>query len=137
MDTITLVDIDCNISELLSLINSIDPCIQFTFEVEINNQLPFLDVLVLRTAFSFSTSVYCKLFAVSFPPHFRSNHPIQQEMVAFYSYVSCGQQICSDSSSLDGEISYLKSLAFCRVILLPSLTKLSRNFAILGLLLNF
>jgi hypothetical protein len=44
----------------LEYINQIHPNIKFTMETEINNSLPFLDVLISRTPSGFSTSVYRK-----------------------------------------------------------------------------
>jgi hypothetical protein len=59
-DTFVLVSSTADISSLLSLINSIDPCIQFTYEMENNNSLPFLDVLVSKHSDRFSTTVFRK-----------------------------------------------------------------------------
>lgn len=37
-----LVDKNANISALISIINSINPCIQFTYEVECGNRIRFI-----------------------------------------------------------------------------------------------
>ena len=60
----------------------------FTYEIENNGVLPFLDTLVSRTEEGFSTSVYHNHFAVSLPPHSHSCHPPSQKMAAFYTFVN-------------------------------------------------
>ena len=103
--------------------NSIDPCIQFTLEIENDNPLPFLDVLVSKDIDRFSTTVFRKSFSVSLPPHALSNHPPQQKMAAFYTYVYRALHICSDPSNLSNELNYLKSLALSRATTILSLIK--------------
>ncbi|XP_054710410.1 uncharacterized protein LOC129220094, partial [Uloborus diversus] len=58
---------DLNVDEVLVILNSIDSHIQFSYELEQNNCLPFLDVLVSRTESCFETTVYRKPFSVSLP----------------------------------------------------------------------
>ena len=59
-DTCTAIHLD-RIDEFHQHLNSIEPSIQFTCEVEKNNQLPFLDVLMKREEDgSISTSAYRK-----------------------------------------------------------------------------
>ena len=113
-DTFVLVDKNFDRSQLLSLVNSIDPCIQFTHEEESNNKLSFLDVLVSKNGSVFSTSVFRKPFSVSMPPHVNSSHPWQQKVSAFYSYTYRALRLCSDPQSLKSEVAFLKSLAVYR-----------------------
>ena len=96
------------------MVNSVDPCIQFTFEVENDNSLSFLDVLVSKHNNRFSTAVFRKNFAISAPPHALSNHAPSQKIAAFYTYVYRALKICSDDSILSKELNYLKSLALSR-----------------------
>ncbi|XP_054722649.1 LOW QUALITY PROTEIN: uncharacterized protein LOC129232538 [Uloborus diversus] len=62
---------------LLSTLNSIDPCIQFTIEMETDSSLSFLDVFITKSNDEFMTSVFRKPFAVTLPPHkcFSSSKP--------------------------------------------------------------
>ena len=59
-DTFVLVPSNTDFSNLLSLVNSIDSCIQFTLEVESDNSLSFLDVLISKDIDWFSTTVFRK-----------------------------------------------------------------------------
>jgi hypothetical protein len=49
-----------NAKALLNTLNSKHKNIEFTMETEINNELPFLDVLIKRDTFGFHTTVYRK-----------------------------------------------------------------------------
>lgn len=62
-----LILFNLDLSGLLTLVNSVDPEIQFTFEVEENNSLLFLAALVSKHSDRFSTAVYRNLYAVSLP----------------------------------------------------------------------
>ena len=55
-DTITCVKNDC-IAYALDQVNSFHEQIQFTYEVEHNNKLPFLDVLFIKNANKMDTAV--------------------------------------------------------------------------------
>ena len=46
-DTITFANIEA-IDRILTVLNSFDPNIQFTYETEENSKLPFLDVMLCR-----------------------------------------------------------------------------------------
>ena len=57
-DTFVLIPSNTDFSSLLSLVNLIDRCIQFTMEVENDDSLSFLDVLVSKDIDRFSTTVF-------------------------------------------------------------------------------
>ena len=113
-DTFALVKQNTNIDDLISLMNSLDPRIQFTFEKETNNTITFLDVKIQKNHSEFSTTVFRKSFAVQLPPHSKSCHPLSQKMSAFYFYVCRALRVCSDESSLNIELNFLKSVAINR-----------------------
>ena len=99
-----------DISTILEIANNIDPHIQFTFDT--HNKLHFLDVLVVRYDSFFKTCVYRKTFSASIMLHALSNHPPNQKIDAFYIYVYRPLKICSDLSSLNSELYYLKTCFF-------------------------
>ncbi|XP_054719035.1 uncharacterized protein LOC129228383, partial [Uloborus diversus] len=99
---------------LLSTLNSIDPCIQFTIEMETDSSLSFLDVFITKSNDEFMTSVFRKPFAVTLPPHKCSSHPPNQKLASFKAFVFRALNICSSSNSLNAELSCLKAVAFDR-----------------------
>ena len=109
-DAFVLVPFNTNFSSLLSLLSSIDRCIQFPMEVENDNSLSFLVVLVSKDIDQFSTTVFRKSFPVCLPPHVLSNHPPHQKMAVFYIYVYRALYICADPSNLSNELNYLNPL---------------------------
>ena len=64
-----------SIEHVLSKLNGYHDNIEFTYEIENDGKLPFLDVLVIRKDYEVETTVYCKspnndihLHWQSFPP---------------------------------------------------------------------
>lgn len=114
-DSFVLIDLThYNINVILDILNSIDPFIQFTFEIENQNRLAFLDVLVIKEDTKFLTTVYRKPFSVSLPPHFRSNHPPKQKLAAFNTLIFRAHNICSNKDLFYNEINYIKAIAVDR-----------------------
>ena len=58
-DMITFANIE-GIDHILTVLNSFDPNIQFTYEIEENSKLPFLDVMLCRKDNKLVCSVYRK-----------------------------------------------------------------------------
>ena len=58
-DMITFANIEA-IDHILTVLNSFDPNIQFTYEIEENSKLPFLDVMLCRKDNKLVCSVYRK-----------------------------------------------------------------------------
>ena len=110
-DTSVVVPSNSDFLNLLSSANSIDRCIQFSFEVGNDCFLSFLDVLVSMYIEQFLMTVCRKSFSISLPPHTLSNHLPQQKMATFYAYVYRALQFCFDPSNLSNEFYFLKSLS--------------------------
>ncbi|VEL38583.1 unnamed protein product, partial [Protopolystoma xenopodis] len=70
------VQFDANIKLItfLCFINQVDCNIKLTMEMEVNNTLPFFDVLVIRAGEKLSRDVYRKPTHVGFILNFFSNH---------------------------------------------------------------
>ena len=84
-------------------LNGLCQKIQFTVEMEENNQLPYLDVLVHRHEDTLTTSVYRKKTKTSQYLHFQSHHPPQVKT----SVVSClkkKEERVSRGKSLSNEL---------------------------------
>jgi hypothetical protein len=65
------------LQEFFDHINNIRPSIQFTMETEVDNNIPFLDVLVIRKQSAITTIVYRKPSHTGRYPNFHSE-PVQQ-----------------------------------------------------------
>ncbi|XP_048246379.1 uncharacterized protein LOC125377366 [Haliotis rufescens] len=77
-DTFVILKQDQNPTLLLQHLNQQHPRVQFTIEIEKDNQLPFLDVLVCRnSANRIQTSVYRKPTHTDQYIHFNPNHPLR------------------------------------------------------------
>ena len=110
-DTFILVPSNTDFPSLMSWVNLIDHCIQFTFEVENNNSLLFLDVLVSKHTYYLSTLIGSQQLSSENSPHALSIYPPQQKMAAFCTGLWCFTDICSDVSNFSNELNYLKSLS--------------------------
>lgn len=114
-DTFVFVYNPFDISAILKTVNYIEQHIQYTFEFENSNNLPFLDVLVIRCDSFNKTSDYRKSFTVYlYCPHALSNPPSNQKIGVFCIYGIFALKICSDSDSLEDEQNYLKSVSVKR-----------------------
>ena len=78
-DSFILIENSFDINHVLQVANSVDSHIQFMFELDDSNTLPFLDILVIKYDSSFKTCVYRKPFSVSWPPHTLSNHSTNEK----------------------------------------------------------
>jgi hypothetical protein len=72
-------------STLLSLLNSQNPSIKFTYEEEVDGSLPFLDVRVTRRDSRIEFDVYRKLTNTQRCIPITSCHPMVPKMAAFHS----------------------------------------------------
>jgi hypothetical protein len=90
-------------------LNSIDPQIQWTYEVEKDHSISFLDVFVTRDSDgNFITSVYRKPTHSDRYLHYSSNHPIQQKVSAIHTLKYRALAYCSEKSDLEKELSHLQ-----------------------------
>ena len=96
-DTCTAIHPD-RIDEFHQHLNSIEPSIQFTCEVEKNNQLPFLDVLMKREEDgSISTSVYRKPTHTDQYLQYSSHHPLSHKLSVIRTLFSRADVLSSDA----------------------------------------
>ena len=86
------------IDEFHQHLNSIEPSIQFTCDVEKNNQLPFLDVLMKREEDgSISTSVYRKPSHTDQYLQYSSHHPLSHKLSVIKTLFSRADVLSSDA----------------------------------------
>jgi hypothetical protein len=96
------------LQQFLHHINSLGPTIKFTMEVEVNNTLPFLDILVMKKGPNLATKVYRKPTHIGRYLHFKSNHPHHVKRGITQSLVSGAKVICQDRKDFKREIKNIR-----------------------------
>lgn len=103
-DTITALPEE-NIESFHDLLNNIEPALQFTKEIEINNELPFLDMTIKRNSNdgTLSFKVYRKKTHTDRYLDFYSNNPLQHKKSVIKSLFDRAKKLCDDNSLEDEE----------------------------------
>ena len=98
-DTLTALALPADaIGRFHNHLNSINPHIQFTVEVESNNSLPFLDVLLTHESDgNITTSVYRKPTHTDKYLDFSSHHPLQHKISVIRTLFSQASVLSSSS----------------------------------------
>lgn len=99
-----------SLSNFLSFINSREPTIKFTIEVEKDNSLPFLDILISKDNNNFRTTVYRKPTNTNRYLNFESNHNISVKTGVVKSLYDRAKTICSDRDSFEKEKLFIKNV---------------------------
>ena len=107
-DTCTALPSHC-INEFLDHLNSVEPSIQFTVEVESNGRLPFLDVLLERDEDgSISTTVYRKPTHTDRYLDFSSHHPLAHKVAVVKTLHGRAEAIGSSVVHKDNEVRHVR-----------------------------
>ena len=97
------------IDEFLNHLNSVEPSIQFTVEVESNGRLPFLDVLLEHEEDgSISTTVYRKPTHTDRYLDFSSHHPLAHKIAVVKTLHGRAEAISSSVVHKDSEIRHVR-----------------------------
>ena len=95
--------------EVIALLNSFHPNIKFTHEVEIDQQIAFLDVLLKKGENGMvQTSVYRKPTNNSIYIHWQSYAPKQWKVGTVTGIIRRAYEICSTEESLKMELAHIK-----------------------------
>ena len=106
-DTIAITSHD--LWETLQKLNDIDENIKFTMEMASDGNLPFLDCSIsLQEKREIITKVYRKPTHAGQYTHFPSNQPLHVKLSIIKTLIRRAQFICSDKTSLNKEISYIR-----------------------------
>ena len=101
--------------EVLQKLNSYDPKIQFTFEIEKNSTIPFLDVLIRRTEDNqLETTVYRKKTNNNIYMNWKSYSPQSWKIGTLRNLIRRAAMICSQPEDLQREINHLEKV-FCEI----------------------
>ena len=109
-DIFVLVRSSEHVSKLSEYFSSKHPNIRFTYELENENTLPFLDVNVFRDAGKFSTTVHRKNTFSGVYSNFRSFMPDTYKRGLVSTLLYRAYMICSSFQSLHDEIERLKDI---------------------------
>ena len=97
------------IGEILQKLNDIDENIEFTMEKTSEGNLPFLDCIIsLNEKREIKTKVYRKPTHTGQYTCFSSNQPLHVKLATIKNLVRRVKFICSDQTSLNEEISYIR-----------------------------
>jgi hypothetical protein len=135
-DTIALVKGDADVDKLTAILNSFHPSIQFTKEPEINQSLPFLDILIHRRSSPndsrldhswFSTSIFRKSTFTGLILKWNSFVPLYHKRGAISSLVYRAIRISSDYVLLHKELIFIRQIAVSNGYPLPFVLNIIRT----------
>jgi len=112
-DVFILIDDNDNFDNaraLLKTLNSKHKNIEFTMETEINNELPFLDVLIKRDTLGFHTTVYRKKTFTGTYMNWKSLAPRTYKIGLINCLLNRAQRICSSEKLFKEEVSRIKKI---------------------------
>ena len=107
-DIFVLIRSSDHITKLAEYFSSKHPNIRFTYELEIENTLPFLDVNVFRDADKFSTTIHRKSTFSGVYSNFRSFMPDTYKRGLVSTLLYRAYMICSSFQSVHDEVEKLK-----------------------------
>ena len=108
-DTIPYINEE-SIERVLSKLNGYHDNIEFTYEIENDGKLPFLDVLVIRKDYEVETTVYRKNTNNDIYLHWQSFSPTTWKRGTLQTLVSRAFRVCSNDKHLENEIKHLKKV---------------------------
>ena len=109
-DTFLLFNSQNDVKKFHKYIGSRHKNISFTFEIENNNNLAFLDVLVSRDDNKFLTSLYRKPTFSGLYSNFSSYMPKDYKKGLMYTLLHRGFSLCTNWSKFKSELLILKSI---------------------------
>ncbi|XP_044752692.1 uncharacterized protein LOC123312368 isoform X1 [Coccinella septempunctata] len=95
----------------LDLLNSLHPSIKFTCELEVNDRLPFLDLIIERDNCSLNFDIFRKPTTTDSVIPFTSNHPYSQKFSSFHSMFHRLFNIPLSPSNFQKELSIIRQIA--------------------------
>ena len=100
---------------ILKELNSYHPRIKFTYELEENNKITFLDVLINRISLNeIETNVYRKKSNTDIYINWYKHAPLQWKIRALQNLITRAKNISSTEDLLNHEIEHLKTV-FCNI----------------------
>ena len=112
-DTFVLIEPTTNVVDVLNILNNFHPSIKFTYEVEANRSLPFLDVRVTRSPErqTFETTIYRKPTFTGLMTKWDSFVPMNYKKASIDSMIRRALSICSTYASLVAEFDEIRRIS--------------------------
>ena len=130
-DVLCLIPEDFDLNNYLDFINNLCPSLKFTFELESDGKIPFLDVLIHRFENDLKFSVYRKSTHSESYLHFYSMTALNVKIGVAQGLFLRALRIC-DPSYLDDEINHIKcsltKLAYPDDVLNKALSKAKTSY---------
>ena len=108
-DTFALFKLESDCDKFLSSLNSLHPALHFTFEKEVNQSLPFLDVFIEKSGNNFLTSIYRKPTFTGQYLRWDSFGPTKRKTNLIGTLVHRALKICS-KSKLQQELDQIRAI---------------------------
>ena len=99
-----------SIEHVLSKLNGYHDNIEFTYEIENDGKIPFLDVQVIRKDYKFETTAYRKITNNNIYLHRQSFSPTTWKRGTLQTLVSRVFRVCSNDKHLENETKHLKKV---------------------------
>ena len=109
-DTFLLFTSENHVKKLFRYINSRHKSMSFTYEVEAEGKLAFLDVLVTRIGNAFCTSLYRKPTFSGLYSHYKSYLPDTYKKGLVYTLLHRAHVLCSSWDKFHEEVVFLKEI---------------------------
>ena len=109
-DVICLFPKDLDPSIFLDKLNELVPSIQFKIELEVEEKLPFLDTLIIKSSNGFKFKVYRKPTHVDSYIHFYSNHHYAVKRSVFSGMFLRALRIC-EPEYIEEETTHIRKIA--------------------------
>ncbi|XP_045470675.1 uncharacterized protein LOC123677962 [Harmonia axyridis] len=100
-----------DLNNFLILLNSFNPRIQFTMEVESDNKLPFLDLMIHKSD-TLEFSIYRKPTNTDNIIPFHSNHPYSHKFASFHSLFNRLFTVPLNNANFLNELNIIKQIAY-------------------------
>jgi len=106
-DTFLLFKNCSQVEQFVSYLNTKHPNLKFTYEIEQNSKLPFLDTIITKDNGRLTTSVYRKPTFTGLGVNYSSFSPKLFKLNSISTLINRAYNICSDYVSFDKEMDFL------------------------------
>jgi len=127
-DTFLLFSHPSHVNLFLTYLNSKHPSINFTCEVQKNNQLSFLDTMVTNNNGTFHTSIYRKPTFTGLGLHFLSFTPYIYKINSIKTLITRAYNLCSNWAAFHQELLFLKNFFTTNGYPLQLFDKITKTF---------